>query len=128
MGETVYNLAFDFGASSGRMVLCKLEDGKLTLEELHRFPNVEIRVGGHIYYRSPIGVCNVKILVHRIDNNNLIFSTKKDLSQFHFTEMGLTTTRHTEHESVTINQLFTISNIDIPRYLIDAIITTTTIV
>ena len=39
MGETVYNLAFDFGASSGRMVLCKLEDGKLELEELHRFPN-----------------------------------------------------------------------------------------
>ncbi len=38
MGEKIYNLAFDFGASSGRMVLCKLEDGKLTLEELHRFP------------------------------------------------------------------------------------------
>ena len=37
MGETFYNLAFDFGASSGRMVLCKLEDGKLELEELHRF-------------------------------------------------------------------------------------------
>ena len=41
MGEKIYNLAFDFGASSGRMVLCKLEDGKLTLEELHRFPNPE---------------------------------------------------------------------------------------
>ena len=38
MGEVYYNLAFDFGASSGRMVLCKLEDGKLELEELHRFP------------------------------------------------------------------------------------------
>ena len=35
MGEVFYNLAFDFGASSGRMVLCKLEDGKLELEELH---------------------------------------------------------------------------------------------
>lgn len=33
MGEKIYNLAFDFGASSGRMVLCKLEDGKLELEE-----------------------------------------------------------------------------------------------
>ena len=50
MGEKIYNLAFDFGASSGRMVLCKLEDGKLTLEELHRFPNHEVRVGGHIYW------------------------------------------------------------------------------
>ena len=54
MGEVIYNLAFDFGASvnspSGRMVLCKLEDGKLELEELHRFPNQEIRIGGHIYW------------------------------------------------------------------------------
>lgn len=50
MGEAVYNLAFDFGASSGRMVLCKLEDGKMELEELHRFPNNEVRVGGHIYW------------------------------------------------------------------------------
>ena len=50
MGEVYYNLAFDFGASSGRMVLCKLEDGKLELEELHRFPNHEIRIGGHIYW------------------------------------------------------------------------------
>ena len=48
MGEKIYNLAFDFGASSGRMVLCKLEDGKLTLEELHRFPNHEVRGRGHI--------------------------------------------------------------------------------
>ena len=50
MGEVFYNLAFDFGASSGRMVLCKLEDGKMELEELHRFPNNEIRIGGHIYW------------------------------------------------------------------------------
>ena len=50
MGEVIYNLAFDFGASSGRMVLCKLEDGKLELEELHCFPNQEIRIGGHIYW------------------------------------------------------------------------------
>ncbi len=50
MGETVYNLAFDFGASSGRMVLCKLQDGKMELEELHRFPNNEVRIGGHIYW------------------------------------------------------------------------------
>ena len=50
MGEVFYNLAFDFGASSGRMVLCKLEDGKLELEELLRFPINEIRIGGHIYW------------------------------------------------------------------------------
>ena len=36
MGEVFYNLAFDFGASSGRMVLCRLEDGRLELEEIGR--------------------------------------------------------------------------------------------
>ena len=50
MSEAIYNLAFDFGASSGRMVLCKYQDGKMELEELHRFPNDEVRIGGHIYW------------------------------------------------------------------------------
>ena len=40
MGETIYNLAFDFGASSGRMILSKYADGKIELEELHRFPMI----------------------------------------------------------------------------------------
>lgn len=45
MGETIYNLAFDFGASSGRMILSKYADGKIELEELHRFSNDPVRVG-----------------------------------------------------------------------------------
>lgn len=45
MGEVIYNLAFDFGASSGRMILSKYEDGKITLEELHRFANEPVRIG-----------------------------------------------------------------------------------
>lgn len=50
MGETVYNLAFDFGASSGRMILSKYEDGKIELEELHRFANEPVRVGKYFYW------------------------------------------------------------------------------
>ena len=50
MSEAIYNLAFDFGASSGRLILCKYQDGKMEMEELHRFPNNEVRVGGHIYW------------------------------------------------------------------------------
>ena len=29
MSNPIYNLAFDFGASSGRMILAKTEDGKI---------------------------------------------------------------------------------------------------
>lgn len=34
-----YYLAIDIGASSGRHILAHLEDGKMVLEEIHRFPN-----------------------------------------------------------------------------------------
>lgn len=50
MGEAVYTLAFDFGASSGRMILGKYADGKLELEELHRFPNDPVRIGKNFYW------------------------------------------------------------------------------
>ncbi len=36
---TQYYLAIDLGASSGRHILSHLEDGKMVLEEVHRFPN-----------------------------------------------------------------------------------------
>ena len=35
----MYHLAVDIGASSGRHMLAHLEDGKMVLEEVHRFPN-----------------------------------------------------------------------------------------
>lgn len=50
MGEIIYNLAFDFGASSGRMILSKYEEGKIELEELHRFANDPVRVGKNFYW------------------------------------------------------------------------------
>lgn len=34
-----YYLAVDIGASSGRHILAHMEDGKMVLEEIHRFPN-----------------------------------------------------------------------------------------
>ena len=43
-------LAFDFGASSGRAMICTLKDGKLNLEEIHRFPNEPVKVGGKLYW------------------------------------------------------------------------------
>lgn len=41
-------LVFDFGASSARAMLCKYEDGALSLEEIHRFPNNPVTENGHL--------------------------------------------------------------------------------
>lgn len=43
-------LAIDLGATSGRTILGTLNDGKLHLEELTRFPNSIVRQGGRCYW------------------------------------------------------------------------------
>lgn len=43
-------LAFDLGAESGRALLGSLANGKLAVEELHRFPNTPVRVLGALYW------------------------------------------------------------------------------
>ena len=47
MSDTRYYLAIDIGASSGRHVLGHVEDGKIVLEEMHRFDNIQQRRRGH---------------------------------------------------------------------------------
>ena len=43
-------LAFDFGASSGRAMLAVLKDGKIEMEEIHRFSNDTVIVRGTMYW------------------------------------------------------------------------------
>ncbi|MBR6531338.1 MAG: rhamnulokinase [Clostridia bacterium] len=43
-------LAFDFGASSGRAIIGCFDGGKITLEEVHRFSNDPVSVGGTVYW------------------------------------------------------------------------------
>lgn len=42
-----YYLAIDIGASSGRHILGHLEDGRIVLEEIYRFDNLQIHKNGH---------------------------------------------------------------------------------
>ena len=46
MAKTI--LVFDFGASSARAMFCKYEEGKISLEEIHRFENKPITENGHL--------------------------------------------------------------------------------
>ncbi len=43
-------LSFDFGASSGRAMLAVLRDGKIEMEEIHRFSNDTVIVNGTMYW------------------------------------------------------------------------------
>jgi rhamnulokinase len=43
-------LAIDLGAESGRAILGTLENGRLALEELHRFPNTPVRLPTGLYW------------------------------------------------------------------------------
>jgi len=43
-------LAFDLGAESGRAMLGTLENGRLAIEELHRFANTPVRVFDALYW------------------------------------------------------------------------------
>ena len=42
-----YYLAIDIGASSGRHILGHVEDGKMILEEVFRFDNLQVHKNGH---------------------------------------------------------------------------------
>jgi rhamnulokinase len=43
-------LAFDLGADSGRLMLGTLDNGKIILEELHRFPNGPVKSPGALHW------------------------------------------------------------------------------
>lgn len=43
-------LAFDYGASSGRAILGQFDGSRLTLDEIHRFPNDPVYVSDSLYW------------------------------------------------------------------------------
>lgn len=49
MNQSKY-LAFDLGAESGRAIIGILNDRKLQIEEIHRFPNKQIAIAGHLHW------------------------------------------------------------------------------
>ncbi len=43
-------VAVDLGAQSGRVAVGRLVGGRLTMREVHRFPNLPVRAGGTLYW------------------------------------------------------------------------------
>lgn len=50
MTQTHYLLAIDLGAESGRAILGMLRDDKLVLNEIHRFPNIPVRLPDGLHW------------------------------------------------------------------------------
>lgn len=50
MSEVMKLLAFDLGASSGRVMLGIYDGESIRVEEVHRFPNIPVQIGGHLYW------------------------------------------------------------------------------
>ncbi len=46
-------LAADFGGGSGRVIAGWLDNGRLVMEEIHRFGNRQVRLGKHIHWDFP---------------------------------------------------------------------------
>ena len=54
MKKALRLLGFDFGASSGRAMLGSLIDGKLTIEEVHRFSHDPVKLCGRFVWDIPV--------------------------------------------------------------------------
>jgi len=53
MTDTHRFLAIDLGAESGRGIIVTLADRKVTMEEIHRFPNRRVQMRGIMYWDFP---------------------------------------------------------------------------
>lgn len=58
-------LAFDFGASSGRAIINKIENGKISMEEIHRFPNEPVFLGDKYLWDFPRLLSEMKVALKK---------------------------------------------------------------
>jgi rhamnulokinase len=53
-------LACDFGAESGRVIIGTLENGQVSLQELHRFRNIPLKEEGQLHWNVPNLILELK--------------------------------------------------------------------
>lgn len=59
-------LAFDFGASSGRAVISRIENGKMDMEEIYRFPNEPVFLGDKYIWDFPRLLSEMKVALKKV--------------------------------------------------------------
>lgn len=65
MAEQQRYLALDLGAESGRGVVGAFDGEKVTLEEVHRFPNGPVRMGETLYWNLPGLVAEIRTAISK---------------------------------------------------------------
>jgi rhamnulokinase len=70
-----FHLAIDLGAESGRLMLGTFADGKVSLEELHRFPNTPLRVGDSLHWNIEALFAEVKVGLRKAAALKVLFSS-----------------------------------------------------
>jgi rhamnulokinase len=68
-------LACDLGAESGRLMQGTIDNGRLTLQELHRFGNVPIREGGSLRWNIPNLILELKEGLRKAARTRLDFES-----------------------------------------------------
>jgi len=62
-------LALDIGAGSGRAIVGYFERNKIVMEEIHRFPNPQIRLGNTLYWDFPMLFSEIKNGIYKTIQN-----------------------------------------------------------
>src|SRR4051812_25503544 len=65
MNSSAHLLAIDLGASGGRALLGAFDGQRVTLREIHRFPNGPIQCDGHLHWDAPRLLDEIKTALRR---------------------------------------------------------------
>ena len=68
---TTRYLACDLGAESGRLILGTLAGGKLSLEEIHRFPNTPVQTDGSLRWDIPKLFAELRVGLKKAGQRNI---------------------------------------------------------
>ena len=81
---TLKMLAIDLGASSGRGMVGKFDGNKISLEEIHRFPNGPVNLNGSLYWDILRTFGEIKTALH-----NCAMSDNKDIKSMAIDTWGV---------------------------------------